>query len=267
MPCDMSHRLPRDVAEALAAAAGRLGGWPVALHWYSDITSTNTVAVAHAEDGAAEGVVIAAGAQHAGRGRLGRSWFSPPGAGLYVSIVLRPDEVSSRLLTVTAGVGVAEGIERATGLAVRLKWPNDVDVEGRKAGGILTEAGVGRDGRSFAVVGVGINVASTAFPREISSRATSLEAELGRPVDRGLVMAECLACLFARYEQLRRGDRARVVEAWRARASFIVGRPIEWDAGDGTGRGIVEAVDDDARLVVRTDAGSVRLISGEVRWT
>jgi biotin-(acetyl-CoA carboxylase) ligase len=80
-------------------------------------------------------------------------------------------------------------------------------------------------------------------------------------------MAECLAGLFARYDQLRHGDRAGVVDAWRARASFIVGRPIEWDADGATGRGIVEAVDDDATLVVRTDAGPVRLISGEVRWT
>jgi BirA family biotin operon repressor/biotin-[acetyl-CoA-carboxylase] ligase len=261
------HPLPPDIAEALAAAAERLGGWPTALHWYVEIASTNTTAASLAEDGALEGVVVGAEAQREGRGRLGRSWFSPPGAGLYLSIVLRPRETFSRLVTVTAGLGVAEGIERATGLEVRLKWPNDLYVEGRKAGGILTEAGTSRDGRPYAVVGVGVNVASMTFPREVASRATSLEAELGRPVDRGLVMAESLVGLAARYGQLRRGEQARVMEAWRTRAAFIVGRPIEWDADGGTGRGIVEAVDDDATLVVRTEAGSVRLISGEVRWT
>jgi BirA family biotin operon repressor/biotin-[acetyl-CoA-carboxylase] ligase len=165
------------------------------------------------------------------------------------------------------GLGVAEGIERATGLAVRLKWPNDLQVEGRKTGGILTEAGVDREGRPFAIVGVGVNVTMTAFPRELAARATSLEMELGRPVDRGLVLVECLLGLFDRYRQLRGGGERAVLDAWRARAAFILGRTIEWDADGGVGRGVVEAVDDDAALVVRTEAGPVRLISGEVRWT
>ena len=257
---------PSEVTEALASAHRRLPP-ALALQWYAEIASTNTAAVARADAGAEEGMVVAAEMQREGRGRLGRTWYSPPGSGLYFSIVLRPDDVSARLLTVAAGVGVAEGIERATGLALDLKWPNDLYADGRKAGGILTEGGVSRDGRAFAVVGVGVNVGATAFPREIASRATALELELGRPLDRGLVLTECLVGVFARYGQLRDGDRAGVVGAWRARASFIVGRPIEWDVDGGTASGVVESVDDDAALVVRSDAGRVRLISGEVRWT
>src|SRR5262245_34878641 len=121
MVLDHGHPLPPDLAEALAAAALRPDWWPVSLQWYDDVGSTNALAVTRAEEGAAEGLVIAADMQSQGRGRLGRSWFSPPGAGLYVSVVLRPHARGARLLTVSAGLGVAEGIERATGLAVGLK--------------------------------------------------------------------------------------------------------------------------------------------------
>src|SRR5262249_594491 len=152
----------------LAAAASRLGPLASEVMWYAEVPSTNDVAAACAERGAGEGCVIVADTQTAGRGRHGRSWCSPPGAGLYVSLVLRPLPHALPLLTVGAGVAVAEGIRAATGLAPALKWPNDVYVGSRKLAGILAEAGAAPDGAQHVVLGVGINLLPAAYPGEMA---------------------------------------------------------------------------------------------------
>jgi BirA family transcriptional regulator, biotin operon repressor / biotin---[acetyl-CoA-carboxylase] ligase len=121
-------------------------------------------------------------------------------------------------------------------------------------------------GVSHVVVGFGINVLPAAFPPEVASRATSLEGELGRPVDRGLLLAACLDGLASRYADLQQGRAASVLDAWRARAATMLRRPVEWDRGDTRSRGVAENIDDTGALLVRTDAGLVRVISGEVRW-
>lgn len=263
--------LPRELAEPLTHAADRLGSFGARILWYPEIGSTNDTAAALAERGAEEGCLVVADAQSAGRGRFGRTWASPAGAGIYASILLRPAETITPLVTLAAGVALAEGIEAATGLSPRLKWPNDVYVEaapaaGRKLAGILAEAGRSADGRAWVVLGFGVNVLPAAYPPEIAGRATSLEGELGRPVDRGLVLAECLVALSARYRDIRERRSSAVVSAWRARAASTFGRAVEWDAGATPQRGVAEDVDASGALVVRTDAGAVRVISGEVRW-
>jgi BirA family transcriptional regulator, biotin operon repressor / biotin---[acetyl-CoA-carboxylase] ligase len=232
------------------------------------VSSTNDLAAAMAERGTPEGRVVVANAQSAGRGRHGRSWASPPGAGLYVSTVLRPPSHALPLLTIAAGIAVAEAIQAATGLVTDVKWPNDVYAHGRKVAGILAEASSSSDAAAIqhVVVGAGINVMPAAYPPEIAGRATSLEVELGRDVDRGLLLAEYLCALAARYQDLldRRGD--AVVCAWRARAASMLGRRVEWDGGGATREGVALDIDDTGALVVRTSAGAVRLAAGEVRW-
>src|SRR5690242_19863216 len=187
----MTVQVPDELAPALAAAAGRLGPFEARIRFMPSVGSTNDVAAALAQAGAGEGTTIVAEHQTAGRGRRGRTWFSPPGAGLYVSVVLRPGDSDSltpavTLLTLAAGVALAEGVRAATGLPVGIKWPNDLVVERRKLAGILAEA-VGSPGVSAIILGFGINIRPAAYPPEIASRATSLESELGRPVERGLV--------------------------------------------------------------------------------
>jgi len=236
------------------------------IHRYQDVASTNDVAAQLAERGADEGSVVVAEAQSAGRGRHGRTWSSPAGAGLYVSTVLRPRPEVALLLTIAAGVSIAEGIQAASGLSPSVKWPNDVFVGARKLAGILAEAGMSATGVSHVVVGFGINVLPAAFPPDVASRATSLEGELGRPVDRGLLLSACLDGLASRYADLQEGRAASVLEAWRARAATMLRRPVEWDRGDIRSRGVAENIDDTGALLVRTDAGLVRVISGEVRW-
>jgi len=236
------------------------------IHRYQDVASTNDVAAQLAERGADEGSVVVAEAQSAGRGRHGRAWSSPAGAGLYVSTVLRPRPEVALLLTIAAGVSIAEGIQAASGLSPSVKWPNDVFVGARKLAGVLAEAGMSATGVSHVVVGFGINVLPAAFPPDVASRATSLEGELGRPVDRGLLLSACLDGLASRYADLQQGRAASVLDAWRARAATMLRRPVEWDRGDTRSRGVAENIDDTGALLVRTDAGLVRVISGEVRW-
>jgi BirA family transcriptional regulator, biotin operon repressor / biotin---[acetyl-CoA-carboxylase] ligase len=256
------HPLPDELALALAHAAPRLGSIGRQALWYPEVSSTNDIAASLAESGSREGVLVLADTQTAGRGRLGRSWASPPGAGIYASIVFRPRPHVARLLTIAAGVAVAEGIAAASGLQAELKWPNDVHCDARKLAGILAERGA-----DYVVLGFGINVLRAVYPPDVRARATSIELELGRAVDRALVLAECLAALASRYRDLDDGRDAEVVEAWRQRGASMLGRRVEWDANELIQRGVAERIDEDGALIVRTERGPVRVISGEVRWT
>ena len=267
----LSNTVPREFAEPLLRVAADL--WPIGsrLIWRPETGSTNADATALADAGAAEGCVVLADKQTAGRGRLGRSWASPEGTGIYASVLFRPPIAVARLLSLASGVAIAEGIEAITGLAPALKWPNDVYLgdcdgqSGRKVAGILAEGGFSR-GETWLVVGFGINVLPVSFPPAIAARATSLEAELGRPVDRGELLASCLARLAARYSDLRADGRGEVIDAWRRRAAMTFGRAVEWDDGPAVHSGILENIDDEGGLIVKTSTGVARVVSGEIRW-
>jgi BirA family transcriptional regulator, biotin operon repressor / biotin---[acetyl-CoA-carboxylase] ligase len=265
-PWAVTTDVPVDVTEALARAGSRLGAFGNPLCWFDEVGSTNDVAIAAAEGGAAHGLVIAANEQSAGRGRVTRTWSSPPGAGLYVSVVVRPAGPVLELLTIAAGVAIAEGVHAASGLDAVVKWPNDVYAGPRKLAGILAEAGSSGGAVDYVVVGFGINVRAAAYPPDVAARATSIESELGRSVDRGLVLAECLAALSNRYDMLHRDAADAVIAAWRARAATHMGRVVEWDTEHGARRGIAEDIDSGGALLVRVDQQIVRVISGEVRW-
>jgi BirA family biotin operon repressor/biotin-[acetyl-CoA-carboxylase] ligase len=258
--------VPEDIAEALARAGKRLGLFEGRCSWHEEVSSTNDLAAVMAEQGAAEGCVVGAHTQTSGRGRLGRSWASPPGAGLYVSVILRPASDIIPLITIAAGVAVADGVQAASGLSTRVKWPNDLYVGPRKLAGILAEAGGSGRGVQHVILGFGINLLTAAYPPDVAVRATSLESELGRRCDRGLVLAECLAALAERYVALQRGEADIVTLAWRERAADSLGRIVEWDADGATRRGVAHDIDSRGALLVRVDGAIVRVISGEVRW-
>lgn len=260
-----SQPIPEDVAEPLARAAARLGPFGHEMRWYADLSSTNDVAAAWAECGAIEGSVVVADTQSAGRGRQGRRWASPAGAGLYVSMVLRPTERVLPLLTIAAGLALAEGIQSATALVAELKWPNDVFMSGRKVAGVLAEATSSPAG-TCVVLGVGINVSTAAFPPDVVDLATSLEQQRGEPVARGRVLAECLSAFAGRYLDLSEGRRGAVLDAWRGRAAATVGRQVRWNESGGPRKGVVDGIDDSGALVVRTDTGTTRITAGELQW-
>ena len=257
--------IPPDLASALTEAGARLGPFAQRVRWYASVASTNDLILDLADEGVSEGAVAVADSQTGGRGRHGRTWYSPRGAGLYVSVLLRPDPDAASLLTLAAGVAVADGLEAVTGLRPTLKWPNDVWCGGRKLGGILAEARALPSPDSHVALGFGINLLRTVRPRALADRATSLEEELGRPVDRGAVLAECLAALATRYAQLA-VDRGGVIAAWREAARALLRRSVEWGTPDGPMVGVAEDIDDSGALLVRTRHGVERIIAGEVRW-
>ena len=269
-----SEPLPPDLAAALRASASRRGRLGEPAWYFSETTSTNDVAASLAERGAAQGTTIIASAQTAGRGRLGRGWHSPPGAGLYISIVFRDRRVAS-LLTLAGGVAVADGIRTATGLPVDIKWPNDIVVPAGqssrprrlKLAGLLAEASTGAQGLQHVILGIGINVRTAAYPPDLAAVATSIERELGRPADASAVLAETLVVLNAQAERLAAGSGdAAVLDRWRALAPSAVGSPVEWERAGRRCRGTTAGIDRDGALLVRGEDGTERIVSAEVRW-
>jgi BirA family biotin operon repressor/biotin-[acetyl-CoA-carboxylase] ligase len=266
--------VPSDVRAELGRAAARLGSFARRLHWLASTGSTNDVAGRLAEVGAEEGTVVVAETQSSGRGRMGRSWFSPAGAGLYVSIVLRPcrhDALANTgnpaaLLTIASGVAIAEGVQVSTGLPAEIKWPNDVMIGKRKLAGILAEATAQAGALQHVILGFGVNMHPAAYPPELVDHVTSIAAETSRPVDRALVLAEILVALAERYEQLQRGKFDAILSAWRRRAPHLWSAWIEWESADGIVRGRAEDIDDQGALLVRVGGRMERVIAGQVRW-
>jgi BirA family biotin operon repressor/biotin-[acetyl-CoA-carboxylase] ligase len=265
--------VPADLSAAWRLHEGRLGVFGRTPRYFEQAESTNDIAARLAASGAPEGTVVVAAEQTAGRGRRGRSWHSPPGAGLYVSVVLRPPGAgeapeTASLLTLASGVALAEAVRTATGLAVELKWPNDLVIGQpmRKLGGILAEASSSQGRLLHVVLGVGINLRDEGFPGELAGRATSLERELGRPVDELGVLVESLAALASCYRELNHGRLSSIVARWRALAPRSCGEQVEWDTPQGPRRGVTEGIDDDGALMVRVGPELERIVAGEVRW-
>jgi BirA family biotin operon repressor/biotin-[acetyl-CoA-carboxylase] ligase len=260
--------LPREFAEAVDRARPRLGGLASELLFYSSIGSTNDVAAQLASDGDHEGAVVVADAQTAGRGRRGRTWFSPAGSGLYVSVVLAPRRArvsparAVTLTTLAAGVALSEAVEAVTGLSTHIKWPNDLLVGSRKLAGILAE-GITNEA---VILGYGINVSGAAYPPELAGRVTALESELGRGIDRAAVFAETLAAVAARYGDLLSGRFDAILDAWRTRAPASRGTLVSWETTTGRRAGVTAGIDDLGALLVHTGDGIERIVAGEVTW-
>jgi BirA family transcriptional regulator, biotin operon repressor / biotin---[acetyl-CoA-carboxylase] ligase len=230
-----------------------------------EIGSTNAALLAAAADDAPEGTVLVAEHQVTGRGRLDRVWTSPPGAGITVSLLLRPDVPGARRgwLPLLTGVALAEAVGEVPGVRASLKWPNDLlAADGAKLAGILAEVGSGA-----VVLGVGLNVSTRAD--ELPETGTSLALAAGRPVDRAAVLLQFLRGFERRYLAWAQtlGDPvssglARDYLAWCS----TVGSAVVVTLPDGsTLAGVAESVDWDGRLVVRTAEGVVELASGDVR--
>jgi BirA family biotin operon repressor/biotin-[acetyl-CoA-carboxylase] ligase len=256
---------------ALATALTRDSGLWRSVQVVEEIGSTNAAlaAAAAGEEGAPEGTVLVAEHQVAGRGRLDRTWTSPPRAGLTVSFLLRPDVPAARRgwLPLLTGVALAEAVGEVSGVRSSLKWPNDLlALDGRKLAGILAESG-GSPGHPAVVVGVGLNVSTTAD--ELPETATSLSRVTGATVDRAPVLLAFLRAVERRYRRWTAalGDPvasglAADYLAW----SSTVGSDVVVSLPDGsTLQGTATAVDWDGRLVVATPEGQVELASGDVR--
>jgi BirA family biotin operon repressor/biotin-[acetyl-CoA-carboxylase] ligase len=264
--------VPADLEMALDGVRPRLRRIGSSLLFFPTIGSTNDEAMSKVRDGASsEGLVVVADRQTAGRGRRGHTWFSPPGSGLYVSVVLMPSRAADEparatmLLTLAAGVALAEALDTAAGVAVRLKWPNDLFIARRKVGGVLAERSTG-GGVDAVVLGYGINVGAASFPPELTDVATSLETELGHAVDRGRVFAATLAALDRRYDDLLAGRFDAILQAWRQRAPAAIGSRVTFAGASGPVSGITAGIADDGALLVKAGDAVERIVSGPLVW-
>jgi BirA family biotin operon repressor/biotin-[acetyl-CoA-carboxylase] ligase len=177
-------------------------------------------------------------------------------------------------VTLAAGVAVADAIRETTGLPVTLKWPNDVVVEQpppatprrRKLAGILTEGSAAGSDLQYAVLGFGINVRPANLPPDLRASVTSIEAELGRAIDRGVLLAHALAALEERYGALLDGRIDAILTRWRELSPASRGARVRWPSAGGTLEGVTNGIDDSGALLVRVDAVTHRIIAGEVEW-
>jgi BirA family biotin operon repressor/biotin-[acetyl-CoA-carboxylase] ligase len=209
---------------------------------------------------------VIAEAQSAGRGRLGRTWHSPPGTNLYTSIVLRPRLEPAQVpqLALVAGLAVADALAAATGVDARLKWPNDVLVDGRKVAGILTEMEAEVEAVRHVIVGIGVNLNGDRFPDDLADKATSLRLVTGAPVSRAAVTAALLAALEARYHAFVAAGFPPLRAAWTAR-SWLDGKEVRVAAAEGEIRGRVAGVADDGALeLLAPDGTRRRIVAGDV---
>ena len=231
---------------------------------HGQLDSTNNRAKALAAAGAPHGLVVIADSQSGGRGRMGRSFFSPEHSGVYLTCVLRPDCAPDRagLLTSLAAVAAARAVEKVSGADVRIKWVNDLYIGGKKICGILSEAGLGMEaGRlEYAVVGIGINVKKMEFPPELRDIASSIGNETGAEPDRNRLIAELMNELEALYSDLETGA---FLEESRRRSN-VIGREITVIEGGKSWPARALDIDGQGRLVIETGEGRTCLNYGEV---
>lgn len=260
---------PSDLRDAL-------GSRSAPFYFYERVASTNDLALALAAADAPHGTAVLADLQDAGRGRMGRTWWSPPGAGMYLSVIVKTAGLAPHVpvLTLAAGVALATALRHTSGLPVELKWPNDLVIgrPWRKLAGILCETtGLGTTGTvpDAVVVGMGLNLQRSAYPPGIADRATSVGEECGHDLSRAVIVAAALTELDRIVEHLRSGRVTDVLNEWRTLAQTGLDRaPVRWRDHDGEHRGMTIGLDPDGALRVRragTD-GDTRLVSGEVVW-
>lgn len=236
------------------------------LHCYRRIGSTNATAIELAEHGAPEGTIVVAEEQTKGRGRLGRHWHSPAGLGIWSSVILRPPVAPAQTagLSLLAALAFAETSEAELGLDVKLKWPNDGLIGGRKVCGVLVELSAEADRVHYAVCGVGINVAHGAkdFPSALRKTAGSLAMAKGGPIARLAFYRAFLLRFETIYRRFRQEGLAPLLPDYRQR-SQLLGNKVTVRQGRQKVAGVAVAIDDNGGLVVRSRNKELTVYSGE----
>jgi BirA family biotin operon repressor/biotin-[acetyl-CoA-carboxylase] ligase len=239
------------------------------VHYWDEVDSTNAALLRLLKEGAVEGTVVVANAQTQGRGRIGKSWFSPPGVNLYLSVLLNPPIQLSeaRLLTLIGSLAIADAIE-AQGVKAQVKWPNDVLVADKKIAGVLAEIQAHAQRVDHLILGMGVNLnidraSMNRLFTDAAVGATSLREALGRPVDRSAFAVLLLERLEKHYFDFLSAGKRLILQEWRSR-SFL-GRRVSVHEEDMHVEGVAMDLDDEGCLLVTLDDGSsVRVREGEV---
>lgn len=248
--------------------------------FYESTTSTNDRVLEIGEKGESpEGIVVIADTQSRGKGRLGRSWLSPPGVNLYFTVLLKPSSSPNEaaVLTFMAGIAVVSAIREYLGLKAVIKWPNDVLINGKKVGGILMEMRAVMEKINFIALGIGVNVNMSleTLDNDIKVIATSLKQEGGMHIDRFELLWKILSKLDYWYKIFLNGNKRVLIDEW-LRLDSTIGQKVRiktsalnkgerQQIGDGVISGIAEAVDEHGRLIVRLESGGLeKVTAGDV---
>ena len=238
------------------------------IHYFEEVESTQNIARNLAAEGAPHGTAVIAETQSAGRGRMGRGWHSPAGVNLYATIILRPEIPIAEVarLSLVAGVAAAEALEDVAPGIVQLKWPNDIWLKGRKAGGIIAEAVTDRMQRLDSVllgIGLNLNLALDDVPVDLRERAISVLIATGHPCDRVAVANTLFTRLNIQYDETVTQGFSVVRPLWERYSALTGKRVTVVDAGTRE-NGIVKGIDSDGALLLETSAGLKRIIVGDV---
>lgn len=227
------------------------------VHKLETCASTNDAAREFARDGFEEGLVVVARSQEAGRGTRGRVWFSPPGKGLYMSVVLRPKAEQAALIPLLGGVAVSDAIRETTKLGSRLKWPNDVTINGLKVAGVLSEASWSGTHLNFVILGIGLNVghARADFPPELRDTATSVFIASGASPSTGPLLARLYRALDRWYDGLRAGRSAGLMRAAKSALGLRTGSRVSLKTGAGPVAGEFRELRSDGSIVLKRPSG------------
>ena len=243
----------------------RWAGRPVLFH--RELSSTNLQAKLDAENGAAQGTLLVADKQTAGRGRRGRTWSSPEGTNAYFTLILKPEfhvELAS-MITLGMGIAVADGIRETCQAQAYIKWPNDIVINGKKVCGMLAEMSVERDYIHYVVMGVGINVGLQEFPPEITNMATCLEAECGYKVSRATLIANVMSKFEAYYEIFRKEGSLKGLRERYNSLLINQGREVRVLAPKAEFQGVSRGINEAGELLVELEDGTVtEVYAGEV---
>jgi BirA family transcriptional regulator, biotin operon repressor / biotin---[acetyl-CoA-carboxylase] ligase len=255
-------------ADDLSARLGKVRVIGREIHVFQETTSTNDVAARLARGGAKEGAVVFAESQTKGRGRMGRTWISPAGKGLWFTVLLRPDcpPQGTTQLTVAAATALARAVTLQTGIVPEIKWPNDILIRGRKIAGILTEMRAELDRVQEVLLGIGmdVNLEAGDFAEGLRRTATSLRIETGQKVNRAELAVTVLRELDRDYQMVTEGRFERLAEQWEERCSTL-GCQVAIRMGDRVIRGRAESLDNDGALLVRGLHGHLeRIVGGDV---
>jgi BirA family biotin operon repressor/biotin-[acetyl-CoA-carboxylase] ligase len=234
---------------------------------YFRTDSTNNVALELAAQGAEHGTVVVAEEQTAGRGRLGRDWYSEKSSGIYASIILRPPlaPAAASVLTLLAGVAVHQAVRSTTGLPVDIRWPNDLLINGKKVCGILTEMSAELDRLHAVVLGIGLNVNHREMPANLKQIATSLRMEGRKIYSRAQILAALLKELEKKYRLLLEEGSAAIAQAWAAASSYAEGKRVRVLSGSDEFAATTAGLEPNGALRIRREDGREEsLVSGEI---